>query len=139
METGKVKNPQTRKSEEPTANDHYRPSQKSDQNNETEKNQLPTKNHEIRERDNINTDVNTFKQQMVEQFNSMKKSFLAEVNIFKDDLSSFRDPPNTNNKIDNTNHMSDRLRKALQDQASTLKGNSQDVLLSKIIVPPDSS
>ena len=118
---------------------HYRPSQKSSQNNETEKNQLPTKNHEIRERDNINTDVNTFKQQMVEQFNSMKKSFLAEVNIFKDDLSSFRDPPNTNNKIDNINRMSDRLRKALQDQASTLKGNSQDVLLSKIIVPTDSS
>lgn len=138
METGKVKNPQTRKSEEPTANDHCRPSQKSSQNNEAE-NQLPTKNHEIRERENINTDINTFKQQMAEQFNSMKKSFLAEVNIFKDDLSSFRDPPNTNNKIDNINRMSDRLRKALQDQASTLKGNSQDVSLSKIIVPTDSS
>ena len=45
-----------------------------------------------------------------------KKPFLAEVNLFKDNLLSFYNPTNTNNETYYTRDMSERLIIVLQDQ-----------------------
>ena len=51
-----------------------------------------------------------------------KKPFLAEVNLFKDNLLSFYNPTNTNNETYYTRDMSERLIIVLQDQVLFLPG-----------------